>query len=173
MSDHEGMSGEPQHQDGPTHGPNGDFIRTTDTAERDAEAARLRSRGLSYRAIAKQLAIDVHTAHDAVSRALRAIVEEPATEVRTLELQRLDAMYDAVLGVLEREHFTVQHGKVIYIGEDDPKPLMDDAPVLAAVDRLLKIQERRARLLGLDSETKVSVSGGVKYEIVGVPAEEL
>ena len=35
------------------------------------------------------------------------------------------------------------------------------------------LQERRAKLLGLDSETKVSVSGSVKYEIVGVDPEAL
>ncbi|WP_188195602.1 hypothetical protein [Nonomuraea sp. SYSU D8015] len=43
----------------------------------------------------------------------------------------------------------------------DGAPLVDDGPKLAAIDRLLKIQARRAALLGLDAEKKVSVSGGV------------
>ena len=51
----------------------------------------------------------------------------------------------------------VSQGRLIYLG-DDPQPLADDAPVLAAVDRLLKIQERRARLLGLDQPTKSTVT---------------
>lgn len=175
---------QPERRRGGTHGPNGDFVATPETAEQDAEAARLRGRGLSYRSIAEQLDVSVSTAHRAVQRGLDAIRAEPAAEVRLLELERLDRMYTAVVAVLEREHFTVSQGRIIYVGGDpvvsDGKvvyvggdPLLDDAPVLAAVDRLLKIQERRARLLGLDSETKVSVSGGVKYEIVGVPAEEL
>jgi DNA-binding CsgD family transcriptional regulator len=149
---------QPQQQSGPTHGPNGDFIATVETAERDAEAARLRSRGLSYRAIAAELGIDVHTAHDAVQRALQAIRAEGAVEARTIELQRLDGLWEAVLAVLERA--TTEPGT-----ESDTR--------LKAVATLLKVQERRARLLGLDAETKVSVSGGVTYEIIGIPTEEL
>jgi hypothetical protein len=37
---------------------------------------------------------------------------------------------------------------------EDGEPVLDDAPVLAAIDRLLRIQERRARLLGLDAPTR-------------------
>ena len=33
---------------------------------------------------------------------------------------------------------------------------------------LLRIQEREAKLLGLDSVTKVEHSGGVRYEIIGI-----
>ncbi len=197
----------PQPQSGPTHGPNGDFVATVETAERDAEAARLRGRGLSYRAIAAQLGIDVHTAHDAVKRALAAIRGEGAPEALALELerldtslQRLDKMQAAAEAVLERRHVHVSGGKIvvqvteyardgegnILLDEDgNPKAenveqLEDDAPVLAALDRLVKIEiERRAigesrrKLLGLDAEQKVSVSGGVKYEIVGIPEVDL
>jgi hypothetical protein len=166
------MSDQPQRQTqptGPGNGPGG-FTRTPETAQRDADAARLRGRGWSYRRIAAELGIDVHTAHDAVQRALKAIVEEPAQEVRQLELERLDAMYDAVMKVLETKHFTVSQGRLIKIDEE---PLEDDAPVLAAVDRLLKIQARRAALLGLDAPTKVEQGGKLTYEIVGVDLGEL
>lgn len=151
-------------------GPNGKWIYTPESAERDAEAARLRGRGLSYRAIAAELGVDVHTAHDAVDRALRAIVQEPAEQVRKLELDRLDRLYEAAISVLEREHVTVSQGKIIYKGD---APLLDDGPVLQAIDRLLRIQERRAKLLGLDAATKTEVSGGVKYEIVGIDMDQL
>lgn len=96
-----------------------------------------------------------------IQRALVELAAEPTAELRALEVARLDDMYSAVMGVLRREHLTVSHGKVIYVPADvdgDPDvPLVDDAPVLQAVDRLLKIQERRAKLLGLDAPTKVSV----------------
>jgi len=155
-----------------TRGPDGKFRRTLAGAERDAEAARLRSRGLSYEAIGRELGLDKGNAYHAVQRALEATVAEPAAEVRQLELARLDDMYMAVMKVLEAQHFTVSNGKLIYHPETGG-PLLDDAPVLQAVDRLLKIQERRARLLGLDAATKTEVSGGVRYEIVGVPTDEL
>ncbi len=155
---------QPQQQSGPTHGPNGDFIATVETAERDAEAARLRSRGLSYRAIAAELGIDVHTAHDAVQRALQAIRAEGAAEARTLELERLDVLHNQALAILESKHTDPDTGEEL--------PAAAELR-LKAVATLLKVQERRARLLGLDAETKVSVSGGVTYEIIGIPAEEL
>lgn len=147
------------------------FVRTPETARQDARAAELRAEGYSYQQIADELGFsDRGRAHHAVRRALRDIAEKPAAAVRDLELRRLDAMYEAVMEVLERRHVTVSHGKVI---EHDGGPLIDDAPVLAAVDRLLKIQARRAALLGLDAETKVNLSGGVTYEIIGVDPEAL
>lgn len=166
----------------------GKFARTPDTAERDAEAARLRTRGLTYRAIAEQMGYaSPSSVHDAVKRCLDAIVEEPGQEVRRLELERLDDMYAAVMAVLEREHITISQGRIvrkrvldengdptIVATDRDGKPvfreeeILDDAPVLAAVDRLLKIMERRAKLTGLDAPVKADIGGTLKYEVLGV-----
>ncbi|MFI2349711.1 hypothetical protein ACH492_22190 [Streptomyces sp. NPDC019443] len=163
----------------------GRFIRTRDTAERDAEAARLRERGLSFPAIATELGFtDRGTARRAVQRVLKETVQEAGDELRKMELARLDAelvrlnaLEESVRAVLERKHITVNNGKVIYVGDE---PLEDDVPVLQAVDRLLKIEESRRRngesrrkLLGLDEPVKTQVSGGVKYEIVGVDMGKL
>jgi hypothetical protein len=148
----------------------GQWVRTPEMARRDARAAELRAEGLSYQQIADELGTDKGNAWQAVRRALRDIAEKPAQAVRDLELRRLDAMYEAVMEVLERRHVTVSHGKVI---DHDGEPLIDDGPVLQAVDRLLKIQARRAALLGLDAETKINLSGGVTYEIIGVDPEAL
>lgn len=158
-----------------TRGPDGRYIRELATAERDAEAARLRSRGMSYRAIATDLGVEVAAAHAAVQRALAAVVAEPAADVRALELDRLDAMYAAVLGVLERKHITVNNGKVIQLPDEDGKltPLEDDAPILQAVDRLLKIQARRAALLGLDAPVKAETGVTLNYVIQGVDLGQL
>ncbi len=149
----------------------GQFLRTPESAKRDAAAADLRADGRSFQQIADELGFaDKGEAHHAVQRALRAIVQEPAERLRTLELARLDSMYEAAMGVLERQHVTVSHGKIVYAGKE---PLIDDGPVLQAIDRLLKIQERRARLLGLDAATKTQISGGVRYELVGIDPEQL
>lgn len=155
------------------HGGNGQFVKSADTAERDAEACRLRTRGLSYREIAAALGYDGEgSAYNAVKRSLNATLAEPAEEVRKTELQRLDDLYRAALAVLERMHVTVSNGRVVQhrvagTGTWDAEAgrwvdaewvdLADDAPVLAAIDRLLKIQERRARLLGLDAPVKHEV----------------
>lgn len=166
------------------HGGDGKFLRRVDTAERDAEAAQLRSQGMSYRKIAAQLGIDLHTAHDAVQRALASIVAEPAAAALAFELERLDdelvrlnELYRRVEEVLNREHITVSQGHVV---EHDGIPVPDDDWILRAAEQLRRIDESRRKngesrrkLLGLDSPTKMAVSGGLTYEVVGVDTEAL
>jgi hypothetical protein len=153
-------------------------------ASRRAEAARLRGEGWTYRAIATQLGIDVHTAHDDVKEAVKAIVQEPAQTVLQLELDRLDAelrglneLEETVRTVLETQHFTVSHGKVIYVGTE---PLLDDGPVLQAVDRLMRIEEQRRRngesrrkLLGMDAPSRVSVEADQIGQEIGRILDQL
>lgn len=176
----------PTPDDHPTQarGHRGKFIRTLDTAKRNAQACELKSKGWSYRRIADHFNIDVHTAYDAVQNALKDTLQEPADNLRTLMLERLDAelvrlndLEEAARAVLERHHVTVSNGQVVRL---DGEPILDDAPVLAAIDRLLKIDEQRRKndesrrkLLGLDQPAKVEHSGGVKFEIVGVDPQDL
>ncbi|MFJ1698176.1 hypothetical protein ACIOHC_24175 [Streptomyces sp. NPDC088252] len=138
------------------HDGRGRFVRTLSTAERDAAAADLRSKGWTYPRIAEHLGYNHRAdAYNAVQRVLKETVREAGEELRTLELERLDALYVAASEVLEREHVTVSNGRVVDL---HGAPIPDDGPVLAAIDRLLKIQERRARLLGLDAPVKRDIS---------------
>lgn len=164
------MSDHPDDKTTRTRDGKGRYDRDPATAQRDAEAARMRARSMTYQQIADALSMSKSAAHEAVQRALADTLEEPAAAVRQMELEKLDALERAVLAVLERKHVTVSHGRVVMV---DDEPLEDDGPVLAAVDRLVKIAERRARLLGLDAEKRVNLSGGVTYEIVGVSSEDL
>jgi DNA-binding CsgD family transcriptional regulator len=164
--------------------PAGHFTRDPDIARRNRDAADLRRQGWSYRKIAAHFGIDVKTAWNAVNKAYEDIAGEPVKEARTLELDRLDDelvrlndLEEAVRVVLNRHHVTVSNGQVVRL---DGEPILDDAPVLQAADRLIKIEEqrgrnhdRRARLLGLAQPAKVEHSGGVKYEVVGVDPEDL
>jgi hypothetical protein len=135
---------------------NGKFIRNDAAVARDAEAAKLRGQGLSYRAIARQMEYaSVSSAHDAVQRAFRDTLAEPAEQARAVELARLEDAHDAALTVLLREHITVSHGRVVK--DDDGNVIIDDAPVLQAVDRIRALSESRRKLLGLDAPSRVSV----------------
>ncbi|MEU0157945.1 hypothetical protein ABZ154_03630 [Streptomyces sp. NPDC006261] len=137
-------------------GGDGQFLRSLTTAQRDAHAAELRAKGWTYRRIAAELGWKQGAdAYNAVQRVLKETVREAGEDVRTLELERLDRLEAAANEVLEREHVTVSNGRVVSLNE---MPLPDDGPVLAAIDRLLKIQERRAKLLGLDAPTKQNIS---------------
>lgn len=153
-------------------GGNGRFLRTTGSAQRDADAARLRDTGASFQAIAQELGYaDKGEAWRGVQRALVAIVKEPAEQLRAAEAAKLDELYVDALEVLEREHLVVSHGDVVT--GPDGRPLLDDGPKLAAIAQLLKVRESYRKLFGLDAATKTEVTGGVRYELVGVDPEDL
>lgn len=99
--------------------------RELERLELQRRALELRRQGLNYHDIARELNIDTRTAYRIVQEALTRWIAEPAEDVRLLELQRLDALLAALWD----------------------KAIAGD---LAAVDRVLRIMERRAKLLGLD-----------------------
>lgn len=103
--------------------------------ERRLKCLELRIAGKSLREIARETGYgSVSGVHKAIAAALLDTLREPAEDVRALELERLDAMWRKVWQRIER-------------GD------------LAAVDRGLRIQDRRAKLLGLDAPTKQEVTG--------------
>jgi len=105
-----------------------DAIRIT---ERHVKALELRKAGLTFASIAIKLGYaNPAAAANAVKCHLEKMIEEPAKEVRQMELARLDDMLLSIWGEVRKGH-------------------------LGAIDRALKIQERRAKLLGLDAPTKI------------------
>ncbi len=124
--------------------------------ERRQRALELRKIGYDYRSIAKALEIDVKTAYKDVNKGLAAAKEhlrETAEEVLNIELQRLDAMQAAIM----------------------PKALKGDR---AAIETVLKLQERRSKYLGLDAAGKLEIAGrGVVInltpaDMTPIPAED-
>lgn len=101
-----------------------------EAVDRHFKALELRKKGLSYVDIAKELGYkSAQTAHAAVKSGLKKTLAEPANELRTLELNRLDEALKAIWA------------KVL---EGDYK----------AIDRLILISKRRGELLGLDAPIK-------------------
>ena len=110
-------------------------------AQLEQKCLELRAAGMSFREIARDLNVAPSTAFKAVGRGLAAVNEgckEESQELRALEALRLDQLQAALW---ERA-----------IEERDCK----------AIDRILRIMERRARLLGLDEperrETKLEIN---------------
>jgi hypothetical protein len=93
--------------------------------EKIAEAMHYRRSGYSYPAMAKALKINQATAYRLVLRGMRAIIQQPTEDVLQLELARIDEMLTGVYA----------------------RAVKGD---LRAIDRVLRLQERRARFLGLD-----------------------
>jgi hypothetical protein len=106
------------------------------------------------------------TAYKRVQWALKKWIGETAEEVRQVELAKLDELELDFRRVKNTEHVKVAGGTIVR--DENGVPLIDDSPVLAAGDRLLKIQERRARLLGIDAPERVAATTTVRYEVVGV-----
>lgn len=113
----------------PTHKPD----RRVAIAMKARKALELRKEGKSFEQIAKALRYrDGSGAYKAVTRALAATLQEPAAELRRLELERCDSMHSALWA------------KVL---EGDPE----------AVRACLRIMIRRSQLLGLDAPAKSRV----------------
>jgi hypothetical protein len=130
-------------------------------ADKDARALDLRRAGLSYRQIAAQMDVSVGAAYKYVTRGLDRTRREPADALRDLEVERLDQLQLEALRVLRRRHFLVQGGEVVT--RTNPatgavEELLDDGPSLAAIRTLLAVQERRAKLLGLDAPARVDAN---------------
>ena len=153
-------------------GSNGRFLRTIEQIERDAQAARLKARGRSYREVAEEFGCTPLTAIRMVARAREQAGKADRDEYLRLELIKLDAAEQVVLEVLAANHLTVSQGKVVRL---DGKPLPDDGPMLAAVDRWLKVQDQRAKLLGLYAPNRATVTvvteDAVDAEIARLEAE--
>lgn len=117
-------------------------------AEKVRKAIELRKAGATYDKIAEALGYENRSgAYKIVVGALRDLVQEPAKELRTLEAERLDAM---TLALWTR----AQKGD------------------LPAIDRLLRIMERRARLLGLDLPLAIDVGGREPITITIIDASD-
>lgn len=106
-------------------------------AARRLQALQLRMAGVSYHAIAERLGVsDTQAFHD-VKAELAKIAKQASAEaehVRTMELERLDAMTLALWAQAKQGN-------------------------QGAIDRLLRVMERRSKLLGLDAPTRQELSG--------------
>lgn len=120
--------------------------RTTRDNDRRALALRLRREGYEWAYIGEQLGSSPQNAHHIVKKALENQIAEEATGLRALEAARLDDMMLALYTLATRND------------PDQPMTRMQ----LEAVDRVLRIMERRAKLLGLDAptQTQVDIGGG-------------
>jgi len=105
--------------------------------EIEVPAIALRRSGVPFREIAARIGGAPSTAHTAVIRVLDRTLADPAESagvLRTMELERLDALLAAVW----------------------PAAVAGDLP---AVGMALRVAERRARLLGLDAPTRQELTG--------------
>lgn len=106
-----------------------------ETVEKERKCLELRRGGLTYDRIAAEVGYTNRSAaRKAVERALERTLQESADELRVLEADRLDRLQVAAWKAAT--------------GGD-----------LFAIDRVLKIMDRRAKLFGLDAPTRQEHTG--------------
>lgn len=101
-----------------------------------AKAVSMRRAGMTFDAIARELDVSQSVVWMAVDRWMkrtREEVKEAANDVREMELARLDKATELIMSAIED-------------GE------------LQAVDRLVKVIDRRSKLLGLDAPTQIQAT---------------
>lgn len=130
---------------------------------RDAECVRLKALGWTLDDIAKHLELDQPNpgnARDRVAAAIRrslgTMARFAADEMRLVELQSLDEVEWKAWELLQKAHVVVNQGRVV-VHADTGEPVEDDRFVLETLDRILKIKERRAKMMGLDAPVRREV----------------
>lgn len=109
--------------------------RILNASERQAQAIELRKAGVTFRAIADACGYkSVAGAYTAVQSGIRKVLREPVEELVTLELARLDEMTLALWPGVKRSD-------------------------VKAIEKMLAVMERRARLLGLDAPKRTEITG--------------
>ena len=125
--------------------------------DRQIKALQLRKDGVSYNEIARRLKFaSTGAACNAVKSALKKAYNESVSELREVELARLDELWEEGLKVLRDTHLLINAGYPVKTGIKG-KNLHDPDPKLRAIDTLVRISHRRAFLLGLDAPKVVGV----------------
>lgn len=124
--------------------------RTVKTLLNIEKALEMRRQGYTFTAIGKALGVSRQRAFVLVRDELQRRVEknaESADVLRQLELERLDDALKVVTGILASS-----------------TPVKDEVK-LQAVDRLIKITDQRAKLLGLQAPQKHEVTEELIYKV--------
>ena len=112
-------------------------------AERDFRIFQMRKTGTSTQEIAKRFNISTKAVNYAIQRQLSRMNQEALLaypEVLRMELERLDSLQQSVWPLTQHRKVTAPDGSEIVVEPD-----------LRAVQQLLSIMDRRAKLLGMEA----------------------
>ena len=113
-------------------------------AERDARMFKMRQAGVSVGDIAKRFGISPKAVHTAMQRQLEKLNGEALMaypDVLRMELERLDNLQAAIWPLTQHRKVKMDDGTEIQVEPD-----------LKAIQQVLLIMDRRAKLLGMDQK---------------------
>ena len=106
-------------------------VPSPELVDKEIKVLELRRAGLTWQRIAEETGYADHTgAYAAYKRAIKRTMQQPADELREAELDRVDRLQLALW----------------------PKAMKGDN---ASINTIIRLMERRARLLGLDTPIKI------------------
>lgn len=157
----------------------GDIGRKDANPGADAEKERrartafeMRCEGRTMRAIASALGVSVSTVHDDIERVrthLRSESLELAAQERELMLAQLDEVIEQVMPYILRSDLVIRTVKEGARGMVEVTVEKYDATMKAA-QTLVRLQERKSRLIGCDAPSKVETVDKTPFAVL--PADE-
>ena len=111
---------------------------------------------MTLAAIADEMECSVFKVQRLLNKYTPKLLEADATRHREIEVQKLDLLEEKLWRMVDEDYYTVSNGQVVYMESGDPVP--DIEPVMKVIDRILKVSERRSKLLGLDKPVKVDAT---------------
>lgn len=132
-------------------------LTAEDKERKKARALELSAMGRNYKQIADDLGYKSH--NSARSLILSALEEhtkanfEAVQAVRAKELLQMESIESSLLPMVVGQDLSVMTDKERYTAYE-------------AVDRIVKIKERRAKMLGLDHTTDVNLTNGGNIQVI-------
>lgn len=112
----------------------GNVTRRIQAMEKQRRALEMRKAGATYHAIAQAVGYgDASAARKAIERAIADVIQEPAQEVRTIQIERLN-------------HMLLTLWPKVQAGDE------------RAIDTALRVMDKLDRLMGTDSASQVDVN---------------
>lgn len=111
-------------------------------AERDLRIFKMRQAGVASNEIARRFGITTNAVNAAIRRQLEKLNREALMaypEVLRMELERLDALQQAIWPMTQHRKVTLDDGSEVTVEPD-----------LKAIQQVLSVMDRRAKLLGMD-----------------------
>jgi len=133
-------------------------------AERDSRILKMRQAGMSVADIAKRFGVSSSVVQKAINRQLEKLNRETMLaypEVLRMELERLDSLQSSIWPLTQHRKVRLDDGSEVQVEPD-----------LKAIQQVLLIMDRRAKLLGMDRnnlsvQMDITTQDNIKSTLVG------
>lgn len=127
-----------------------------------AEAARLKALGTPLEDIAEGFGWfnedglpDTSRVATAIRAHLASMYRFTVDEMKVIELQSLDELEYRLWKLLDGQHVVISQGRIVRDENGDPVP--DSRFILETADRIQKVKDQRAKMMGLYAPAKIEV----------------